>query len=121
MGNNRAMPEPITALLIQQAIDRGPAVWRWVSGRIATKDKKKRAYFETKFREFLQDCKVLAGKHSGAQLDTKLDERLENLKDELTEAGLTPIEIAHFSLKAEKLIKSLVSSPTMAIRLAVDA
>ena len=114
------MPEPLTALLIQQAIDRAPTIWRWVGSRIATKDKKKRAYFEAKFREFLQDCKAIAGRSTGTELDAKLDQRLEKLKDELREAGLTPIEIAQFSMKAEKLVKGLIASPTQAIRLAVD-
>jgi hypothetical protein len=120
MGDNSGMAEPLTALLIQQAIDRAPSIWRWVGSRIATKDKKKRAYFEAKFREFLQDCKVIAGRSTGAELDAKLENRLEKLKDELREAGLTPIEIAQFSMKAEKLLKGLVASPTQAIRLAVD-
>ena len=114
------MPEPVTALLIQQAIDRAPAIIRWVGSRIATKDKKKRAFFELKFREFLQDCKTIAVKSSGPELDQKLDQRLDELKDELREAGLTPIEIAHFSLKAEKLIKGLITSPTQALRIQVQ-
>jgi hypothetical protein len=114
------MPEPVTALLIQQAIDRAPTIIRWVGSRIATKDKKKRAYFEVKFREFLQDCKGIAVKSSGAELDQKLDDRLDKLKDELREAGLTPIEIAQFSIKAEKLIKGLITSPTQALRIQVQ-
>jgi hypothetical protein len=114
------MPEPVTALLIQQAIDRGPSIIRWVGSRIATKDKKKRAFFEAKFKEFLQDCKTIAVKSSGAELDQKLDARLDELKEELREAGLTPIEIAQFSIKAEKLIKGLITSPTQALRIQVQ-